>query len=182
MKLHELKPAVGSHHKSKRIGRGYGSGKGKTGGKGMMGQKARSGPNPYVTFEGGQNRLVRRMPYLRGFKNRWRIEYQVLNVRDLNELPAGQEVTLELLVDAGLLEKKKPLKMLGDGELTIAITVHAHKFSASARQKIEAAGGNIVEVPYVVHRHSRSRGPNLAMINRRKPAEESSNAGESTGS
>jgi large subunit ribosomal protein L15 len=167
MKLHDLKPAPGSHRERKRIGRGPGSGKGKTGGKGMAGQKARSGPNPYRTFEGGQNRIVRRMPYLRGFKNRWRVEYQVLNVSQLNELPPGEEVTLEALADSGVISLKRPLKVLGDGELTTRLTVHAHKFSASARTKIEAAGGAVVEVPWVVHHPSRSRGPNLAMVNRK---------------
>jgi large subunit ribosomal protein L15 len=167
MKLHDLKPAPGSVHKSKRVGRGHGSGKGKTGGKGMAGQKARSGPNPYRTFEGGQNRIVRRMPYLRGFKNRWRVEYQVLNVSQLNELPAGEDVTIETLVQSGVIAAKRPLKILGDGDLTTNLTVHAHKFSASARSKIEAAGGAVVEVPWVSEKPSRSRGPNLAMRNRR---------------
>ena len=167
MKLHDLKPAPGSHRERKRIGRGPGSGKGKTGGKGMMGQKGRSGPNPYRTFEGGQNRIVRRMPYLRGFKNRWRVEYQVINVGQLNELPAGEELTLEVLALSGIVDPKKPVKILGDGDLTTSLTIHAHKFSASARSKIEAAGGAVVEVPWVVHRPSRSRGPNLAMVNRK---------------
>ncbi len=135
MKLHDLKPSPGAHRVGKRLGRGPGSGKGKTSGKGMMGQKARSGPGPYRTFEGGQNRLVRRMPYLRGFKNLWRI---------------------------------RPLKILGDGDLNTKLTVHAHKFSGSARQKIEAAGGSVVEVAWDAERRSRSRGPNPAMRNRRE--------------
>jgi large subunit ribosomal protein L15 len=160
IKLHDLKPAPGSHRERKRVGRGPGSGKGKTAGKGMMGQKARSGPGPYRTFEGGQNRLVRRMPYLRGFKNRWRIEYQVLNVGDFAELPDAQELTIELLIEAGQITKHKPLKILGDGDLSKRLTIHAHKFSASARQKIEAAGGSIVEVEWTQERRSRSRGPN----------------------
>lgn len=167
MKLHDLRPAAGSTQKSKRVGRGHGSGKGKTAGKGMGGQKARSGPNPYRTFEGGQNRIVRRMPYLRGFKNRWRVEYQVLNIGGLNELPAGEELTIDTLVQSGVISAKRPLKILGDGELTTNLTVHAHKFSASARSKIEAAGGTVVEVPWVAEKRSRSRGPNLAMRNRK---------------
>lgn len=171
MKLSDLKPAPGAHRERKRIGRGPGSGKGKTGGKGMMGQKARSGPGPYRTFEGGQNRLVRRLPYLRGFKNKWRVEYQVINVGDLNEWPTSQEVTLESLQTVGWAKSKKPVKILGDGDLDAKLTVHAHKFSASARQKIEAAGGTIVEVPWVVERHSRSHGPNPAMRNRKPTAE-----------
>lgn len=168
MKLHDLKPAPGAHRERKRIGRGPGSGKGKTGGKGMMGQKARSGPGPYRTFEGGQNRLVRRLPYLRGFKNLWRVEYEVLNVGDLNDWPAEQEVTIEALTDLGLRRKNRPIKILGDGELTARLTVQGHKFTASARQKIEAAGGTVVEIPWVVERRSRSRGPNPAMRNRQQ--------------
>jgi large subunit ribosomal protein L15 len=135
----------------------------------MMGQKARSGPGPYRTFEGGQNRLVRRMPYLRGFKNRWRVEYQVINVGDLNELSHGQEITIEALIAAGVITKNQPLKILGDGDLSAKLTVHAHKFSGSAREKIEAAGGKIVEVAWEREVHSRSRGPNPAMRNRKEP-------------
>lgn len=167
MKLHDLKPAPGSHRERIRIGRGPGSGKGKTGGKGMMGQKARSGPNPYRTFEGGQNRLVRRLPFLRGFKNKWRVEYTVINVGQFAELPAGEEVTIANLIESGLATKKQPVKILGDGELSVNLTIHAHKFSASAKQKIEEAGGTVVETPWVVERRSRSRGPNPAMRNRR---------------
>ncbi len=165
MKLHDLKPAPGSHRPKKRVGRGHGSGKGKTAGKGMMGQKARSGPGPYRTFEGGQNRLVKRMPFKRGFTNIWRIEYETINVERLNDWP-DNEVTPEALLQARIIRRKKrPLKILGNGELTKALTVHAHKFSASARQKIEAAGGTIVEVPWIVERHSRSHGPNPSMRN-----------------
>jgi large subunit ribosomal protein L15 len=167
IKLHDLKPAPGAHRERKRVGRGPGSGKGKTSGKGMMGQKARSGPGPYRTFEGGQNRLVRRMPYLRGFKNRWRVEYQVINVGDLNDLGDGQEITIEALIAAGAITKSQPLKILGDGDLSAKLTVHAHKFSGSARTKIEDAGGKVVEVAWEREVHSRSRGPNPAMRNRK---------------
>ncbi len=165
MKLHEIQPSVGSNKKSKRVGRGYGSGKGKTSGKGMAGQKARAGRGAYRTFEGGQNRLVKRMPFKRGFTNIWQIEYQVINVEDLNEWSAESgEVTLEALFANRLVRKKqKPVKILGEGELNKPLVVHAHKFSASAREKIEAAGGKVVEVPWVVERHSRSRGPNPSM-------------------
>lgn len=167
MKLHDLQPAPGSHRRKKRVGRGHGSGKGKTAGKGMMGQKARSGSGPYRTFEGGQNRLVKRMPFKRGFTNIFRVEYQVVNVERLNTWPDGVEVTPESLLQARVIRRKnQPLKILGDGDVTKSLVVHAHKFSASARQKIEAAGGSIVEVPWVVERHSRSRGPNPSMRNR----------------
>lgn len=164
MKLHELQSAPGSRKRRKRVGRGYGSGKGKTSGKGMMGQKSRSGPGPYRTFEGGQNRLVKRMPFKRGFKNLWRVEYQVLNVGQLAEITLDGEITPEKLLNARVIrDKRMPLKILGDGELTTPVVVHAHKFSSSAREKIEAAGGKVVELPWEVERRSRSRGPNPSM-------------------
>jgi large subunit ribosomal protein L15 len=166
MKLHDLKPAEGSTRTSKRIGRGHGSGKGKTSGKGMMGQKARRGPNPYRTFEGGQNRLVKRMPFKRGFTNIYRVEYEIINVGSLVAWPSEIEVTPEALLEARALRRKRmPVKVLGDGEITQALTIKAHKFSATARQKIEAAGGTVVELPWVIERHSRSRGPNYSMRN-----------------
>jgi large subunit ribosomal protein L15 len=166
MKLHDLKPAAGSTSKTKRVGRGHGSGKGKTSGKGMMGQKARRGPGPYRTFEGGQNRLVKRMPFKRGFTNIFGTEYELINVGSLAQWPADVEVTPEALLKARAVRRKNlPVKVLGEGELTAALTVHAHKFSASAREKIEAAGGKVVELPWVVERHSRSRGPNPSMRN-----------------
>ncbi|NTU78276.1 MAG: 50S ribosomal protein L15 [Chloroflexales bacterium] len=166
MKLHDLRPAEGSHRKTKRVGRGHGSGKGKTSGKGMMGQKARRGPGPYRTFEGGQNRLVKRMPFKRGFTNIFRVEYQVINLDDFETWPADVDVTPEALLAKRMVRKKSmPVKVLGQGELGQALTVKAHKFSASARQKIEAAGGTVVELPWVVERHSRSRGPNPSMRN-----------------
>jgi large subunit ribosomal protein L15 len=172
MKLHDLQPAPGSRKKSKRIGRGYGSGKGKTGGSGMNGQKARAGSGPYRTFEGGQNRLVKRMPFKRGFNNIWRVEYEVLNVEDLNDWPQGVEATPEALFEARVLRHKgMPVKILGDGELRQPVVVHAHKFSQSARQKIEAAGGTVVEVPLNIERPSRSKGPNPSM--RKQAAEQS---------
>src|SRR5262245_64724742 len=107
IKLHDLKPAAGAHRERKRVGRGPGSGKGKTSGKGMMGQKARSGPGPYRTFEGGQNRIVTRMPYKRGFTNIFRVEYQVINVSRLQNWPADAEVTPEALLAARFIRKKK---------------------------------------------------------------------------
>jgi large subunit ribosomal protein L15 len=164
MKLHDLQPAQGSHRKSKRLGRGYGSGQGKTSGKGMAGQKARSGPGPYRTFEGGQNRLVKRMPFKRGFNNIWRIEFEIVNVGQLQDWPAGVEVTPAALLEAGIVQnEKQPIKILGDGELQQGLVVHAHKFSGSARQKIEAAGGSVIELPWMFERRSRSRGPNPSM-------------------
>ncbi|WP_298817131.1 50S ribosomal protein L15 [Chloroflexus sp.] len=169
MKLHDLRPAEGSRRKRKRIGRGHGSGKVKTGGKGMMGQKARSGPGPYRTFEGGQNRLVKRMPFKRGFTNKFRVEYEVVNVGSLVDWPAELEVTPESLLARRLVRRKRlPVKILGDGELNQPLVIKAHKFSASARQKIEAAGGKAIDLTWVVERHSRSRGPNPSMRNARQ--------------
>jgi len=107
------------------------------------------------------------MPYLRGFKNLWRTEYQVINIGDLSELPAGHELTIEDLIAAGTITKHQPLKILGEGELNVQLTVHAHKFSGSARSKIEAAGGKVVEEPWAKERRSRSAGPNPAMRNRK---------------
>jgi len=123
-----------------------------------MGQKARSGPNPYRTFEGGQNRLTKRMPYLRGFKNRFRIEYQTINVGDLAELKAGDSLTIADLVASGAFKAHLPIKLLGDGDLNIALTVEVHKVSANAKTKIEAAGGKVIETPWQLVRPSRSFG------------------------
>lgn len=143
MKLHDLKPAAGSTRRSKRVGRGHGSGKGKTSGKGMMGQKARSGPNPYPHFEGGQNPIVRRMPYKRGFTNIWRVEYTIVNLDKLQDWNSG-DITPESLHEAGLIRNlKQPVKLLGGGEISSALRVRVHKVSESARSKIEAAGGSI---------------------------------------
>jgi large subunit ribosomal protein L15 len=167
MKLHDLKPAPGSRKTSKRVGRGYGSGKGKTSGKGMAGQKARAGSGAYRTFEGGQNRLVKRMPFKRGFNNIWRVEYEVVNVGSLQDWPEGTDVTPESLLEARMVRRKNmPVKILGEGAVERSLTVHAHKFSESARQKIEGAGGTVIEVPLVIERRSRSRGPNPSMRNR----------------
>jgi len=141
MKQNALKPSPGSRKNRKRIGRGPGSGTGKTSGRGENGQKSRSGYSKKRGFEGGQMPLKRRIPK-RGFTNIFRTEYRTVNVDRLNELPAGSEVTPELLQKQGLLRKgDRPVKVLGNGELKVALTVHAHKYTGSAAQKIEAAGG-----------------------------------------
>ena len=139
MKLHELSPAKGSKRARKRIGRGPGSGTGKTAGRGHKGQRSRSGYSQRLGFEGGQMPLTRRVPK-RGFTNIFRVRYQVVNLARLTEL-AG-EVTPELLVENGLVRSGHPVKVLGDGEISTALKVQAHKFSSSARAKIEAAGGS----------------------------------------
>jgi len=148
MKLHDLKPAAGSNHKSKRVGRGHGSGKGKTGGRGNNGQNAREGSGPHRAFEGGQNEITKRLPFKRGvgFFNRYRIEYTIFNIGDLAE-GTIEEVSPEILLRAKLVKNlKQPIKILGDGEVSRPMRVTAHKFSASARQKIEAAGGSVTEL------------------------------------
>lgn len=141
MDLSNLKPAIGSTSSKKRIGRGPGSGTGKTAGKGHKGQKARSGGSVKAGFEGGQMPLQRRLPK-RGFKSLNKIVFSLINLRDLELFEAGSVVDLEVLGQAGLLGKSfDGVKILGDGEITKALTVKAHKFSRSAVEKIEAAGG-----------------------------------------
>ena len=142
MKLHELSPAAGSTKARKRIGRGAGSGQGKTAGKGHKGQKARAGRGMRPGFEGGQMPLQRRLPK-RGFNNIFRIEMAIVNVDALDKaFEAGETVTVDALVSKGLVKKVLGgVKVLGNGELSKALTVQANAFSDSAKQKIEAAGG-----------------------------------------
>lgn len=140
MQLHDLKPAPGSHQKKTRVGRGISAGKGKTAGRGTKGQNARSKVRP--GFEGGQHPLYTRMPYKRGFVNIFRVEYEVVNVKQLSALADAGEITPESLYERRITRGLEyPVKILGDGELDKAVTVRAHKFSKSAREKIEAAGG-----------------------------------------
>ena len=141
MKLHELRAAEGSTKSRKRRGRGSASGQGKTGGRGMNGQNSRSGGGTKIGFEGGQMPLYRRIPK-RGFTNIWKTEYTVLNVDDLNRFEAGTVVTPELLTEIGMVKQVKDgIKILGDGNLEKNVTVKAHKFSKTAIEKIESAGG-----------------------------------------
>ena len=141
MDLSNLQPSYGSTRNKKRIGRGHGSGLGKTAGKGHKGQKARSGGNIKPGFEGGQMPLQRRLPK-RGFTPLDRKVYALVNLRDLELFDAGSVVDIEALGKAGLIgQLKDGVKILGDGELTKTLTVKAHKFSKSAQAKIEAAGG-----------------------------------------
>jgi ribosomal protein L15, bacterial/organelle len=143
MKLHELKPAEGSTHARKRVGRGVGSGNGKTAGKGHKGQNSRSGGGVRPGFEGGQNPLFRRMPK-RGFKNISRKEIVALNVRDLERFEDGAEVTVESLFEIGLIKTYKDgVKILATGDLTKALTVKIDKVSPAAAEKIVAAGGKV---------------------------------------
>ncbi|PLX78865.1 MAG: 50S ribosomal protein L15 [Desulfuromonas sp.] len=141
MDLSNLKPAIGSTKTRKRIGRGHGSGTGKTAGKGHKGQNARSGGGVKAGFEGGQMPMQRRLPK-RGFTPLSRTVYALVNLRDLELFEAGSVVDVAALGQAGLIKKiEDGVKILGDGELTKALTVKAHKFSKSAAAKIEAAGG-----------------------------------------
>ncbi|ABV60821.1 MULTISPECIES: 50S ribosomal protein L15 [Bacillus] len=141
MKLHELKPSEGSRKERNRVGRGIGSGNGKTSGKGHKGQNARSGGGVRPGFEGGQMPLFQRLPK-RGFTNINRKDYAVINLDRLNSFDEGTEVTPELLLETGAISKLKAgVKILGNGKLEKKLTVKANKFSASAKEAIEAAGG-----------------------------------------
>jgi len=143
--LSTLRPPPGSRKPRKRVGRGPGSGHGKTATRGHKGLKARSGGKPPVGFEGGQMPLQRRLPK-RGFTNPFKVEYQIVNVKELNSFESHAVVTSTLLQTTGKIKSlKKPVKILGDGELTVALTVQADKFSQVARQKIIAAGGSAEE-------------------------------------
>ncbi|KXW66344.1 50S ribosomal protein L15 [Mycolicibacterium phlei DSM 43072] len=140
IKLHDLKPAPGSKKAKTRVGRGEGS-KGKTAGRGTKGTKARK--NVPVTFEGGQMPIHMRLPKLKGFRNRFRTEYEVVNVGDINKaFPEGGTVGVDELVAKGLVRKNSLVKVLGDGKLSVKVDVTANKFSGSAREKISAAGGS----------------------------------------
>jgi large subunit ribosomal protein L15 len=151
VKLHELKPAEGAVKKRKRVGRGIAAGQGKTAGRGTKGQNARSGGGVKPYFEGGQLPLVRKLPFARGvgFRDPWRVEFTPVNVDRLSVFRKGTEVTPEKLVEAGIIKRTGDLiVILGRGELKKALTVKAHRFSSSAREKIEAAGGTVEELPW----------------------------------
>jgi large subunit ribosomal protein L15 len=144
--IHDLRPSPGATHSKKRLGRGPGSGHGKTAGRGNKGQKSRSGYRHQRGFEGGQMPLHRRVPK-RGFTNIFRIEYDIVNISDLDRFEAGAAVTPDTLAGMRLARKTRPVKILGDGAITRALTVSAHKFSAGARAAIEAAGGRCEVIP-----------------------------------
>ena len=147
MELKDLKPAEGSRHSRKRVGRGNGSGYGKTAGRGLNGQKSRAGGGKRPGFEGGQTPLAMRLPKLPGFRNINRVEYLPVNVSRLEEkFEAGEVVNGESLKAKGIIKHEDALvKVLGDGELTKALTISVDKVSASAKAKIEAAGGKVEE-------------------------------------
>ncbi len=144
IKLHHLRPAEGAKTEKTRVGRGEGS-KGKTAGRGTKGTKARK--NVPAAFEGGQMPIHMRLPKLKGFTNRNRVEYQVVNVGDIARLfPQGGTIGVEELVDAGAVRKNQLVKVLGDGDLSVAVNVTANKFTAAAKEKITAAGGSVSEL------------------------------------
>jgi len=145
MKLSELQAAPGSRKNSKRVGRGIGSGNGKTSGRGHKGQKSRSGGNPHPWFEGGQMPLYRRLPK-RGFTNIFRKEFDIVNVGQLAGLDVKSPITPVVMKEKGLIRKVDSVKILGNGELSEAVTVHAQKFSRSATEKIEKSGGKAVTI------------------------------------
>jgi large subunit ribosomal protein L15 len=153
VKLSDLQPAPGSHKSERRVGRGHGSGRGKTAGRGTKGQKARTGGKVHRAFNGGQTRLSKRLPFLRGLGNSnkpFRDEYTIINLADLELFEVGSQVRPENLVKQKLMtpaEGRGLVKVLSEGELDHALTVHAHKFSAKARAKIEAAGGSVQILP-----------------------------------
>jgi large subunit ribosomal protein L15 len=151
VKLHDLKPDEGAKKRRKRVGRGIAAGQGKTAGRGTKGQNARSGGGVRPYFEGGQLPLVRKLPFARGvgFRDPWRVEFTPVNVERLANFRKGSEVTPEALAEAGVIRSADELVViLGRGELEKSLTVKAHRFSASARKKIEAAGGSVEELPW----------------------------------
>ncbi len=145
IKLHHLRPAPGSKTEKTRVGRGEGGKRGKTAGRGTKGTKARKTVSP--AFEGGQMPLHMRLPKLKGFKNPFKVEFQVVNLDRITDLfPEGGDVTVDELVARGAVRKNQPVKVLGQGDIGVKVAVTAHKFSASAKQKIEAAGGSVTEL------------------------------------
>jgi len=163
MKLSDLRPSPGAHKPGRRVGRGHGSGRGKTAGRGTKGQKARTGGTIHRAFSGGQTRLSKRLPFVRGIGNSnvaFRHDYAIVNVADLELFEVGTQVTPDSLVTVGLMTKSEGrglVKILGNGELDRSLTVRAHKFSASARAKIEAAGGTVEIIPTKVYEKTKRR-------------------------
>ena len=147
MRQNELSPVSGSKHSRKRVGRGDGSGHGTYSCRGLKGQKSRAGPGIALRFEGGQTPLVKRLPHKRGFTNIFKIYYTLVKLQRLEVFDQDTEVTPQMLFDAGLIPSlKKPVKILGEGELQRPLVVKANKFSGSAKSKIEAAGGRAEEI------------------------------------
>lgn len=163
MRLSDLRPAPGSHKAERRVGRGHGSGRGKTAGRGTKGQKARSGGHVHRAFNGGQTRLSKRLPFVRGLGNSntpFRKDYAIINVADLEQFEPDSHVTPEMMFKADLMtaaQSRGLVKVLGNGEVDRVLTVQAHKFSESARAKIEAAGGTVEIIPTKVYEKTKRR-------------------------
>jgi large subunit ribosomal protein L15 len=152
MKLHDLQPATGSHTPARRVGRGHGSGKGKTAGRGTKGQKSRAGGSIQPWFEGGQTPLHIRTPKLHGFRNRGRVAYAAVNIGRLVEAEAGTLITPDVLAHGGLVRRSKtralPVKILGAGDAPKGVTIHAHAFSRAALDKLAAAGSTAQRISW----------------------------------
>jgi large subunit ribosomal protein L15 len=162
---HELRPPRGSKRPRKRVGRGNASGNGTYAGKGMKGQQARSGPGPRPGFEGGQTPLIRKLPVRRGFRNPFRVPFTPVNLNDLSRIN-GNEVTVESLRAARIIHSSEDvIKLLGDGDVSSALTVRVHRVSGPARQKIEAAGGTVEEL-------MARKEPRVRKVREKKPAAE----------
>lgn len=156
MKLHDLQPPEGAKKRRKRVGRGIAAGQGKTAGRGTKGQLSRSGGGKGPYFEGGQLPLVRRLPVKRGFTNIFRVQYVPVNLCRLDDFAANAEVSPETLAAAGIIKSPSlPVAILGHGDVDRPLVVKAHRFSASARTKIEGAGGSVEELPWEVKRGRR---------------------------
>lgn len=147
MMEHQLAPPQGARKSRKRVGRGDAAGQGSTAGRGQKGQKSRSGRGPRVGFEGGQLPIIKGLPMRRGFNNKFKTHYSLVKLQSLNLFEEGDRITPELLLERGCLrDLKQPVKIVGDGEIAKAVTVAAHKFTRSAREKIEAARGSVEEL------------------------------------
>ena len=147
MMEHQVVPSPGARKRRKRVGRGDSAGQGSTAGRGMKGQKSRSGSAIRAGFEGGQNQLIKGLPMKRGFNNIFKTYYSLISLETLDSFAAGERITPELLRERGFLKSlKQPVKIVGDGQLTKAVTVAAHRFTGSAREKIEAAKGKVEEL------------------------------------
>jgi large subunit ribosomal protein L15 len=163
VRLSDLQPAPGSHKRERRVGRGHGSGRGKTAGRGTKGQKARTGVKIHRAFNGGQTRLSKRLPFMRGLGNSntaFRDNYATVNIAELETFEANASVTPESLAEQGLITRAQSrglLKILGNGDVDRALTIHAHKISEGARAKIEAAGGTIEIIPVKVYEKTKRR-------------------------
>lgn len=175
--LSNLRPAPGSRKAETRVGRGHGSGQGKTAGRGQKGQKSRSGGKVHRAFNGGQTRFSKRLPFMRGVGNSntiFRDEYAVINVEELGQFEANTQVQPEVLASQKIMtaaQAKGLIKVLGNGEIDRPLTVHAHKFSASARAKIEAAGGSVEIIPTKVYEKTKRRKED-----KKQPAEQDTGA------